>query len=133
MIKRLLVTLGILTLLISVTPAPTEAQSVLQDMFMRLDRVSEVYGQPGLQNDDTRGILLVRIARIASIFLSFLGLLMVILIIYGGFLWLTARGNEQQVDDAKHTIRSAIIGGIIILAAYTITGFVLYNVGNALR
>ena len=44
--------------------------------------------------------------------------------IYGGFVWMTARGNTQAVDTAKDLIYSAVIGLIIVLAAYAITTFV---------
>jgi len=46
------------------------------------------------------------------------------LVIYGGFLWMTARGNEQQVTKAKDLIISAVIGLVIVLAAYAITAYV---------
>jgi hypothetical protein len=57
-------------------------------------------------------------------FLSILGVVFLFLIIYGGWLWMTAQGNEQKVDQAMGTIRTAIIGLIIILAAYAISYYV---------
>ena len=45
------------------------------------------------------------------------------LIIYGGFLWMTAGGNEENVGKAKKTIYYAVIGMLIIFAAYSITYF----------
>ncbi len=65
------------------------------------------------------------IAEIIQWFLFLLGIIFVILIIYSGYLWLVAGGNSEQVDAAKKRIISAIIGLIIILAAYAITYFVL--------
>ncbi len=56
--------------------------------------------------------------------LSFIGVIFLILMIYGGFVWMTARGNTQAVDTAKDLIYSAVIGLIIVLAAYAITTFV---------
>lgn len=61
------------------------------------------------------------IGRIIQAFLSFLGVIFLILMIYGGYLWMMARGNEQEVEKAKNLIRSAIIGLVIVLAAYAIT------------
>lgn len=60
-------------------------------------------------------------------FLGLLGVVFIILIILGGFKWMTAQGNEQQVEEAKNYIKRAIIGIIIITAAYAITHFV-FNV-----
>ncbi|MCD4693869.1 hypothetical protein K8R62_00750 [bacterium] len=64
------------------------------------------------------------LATAIKAFLSFLGIIFIILIIYGGFRWMTARGNEQQVTEAKQSIQRAVIGLIIIIAAYAITFFV---------
>ena len=68
------------------------------------------------------------IGRIVGVALSFVGLAFFILMIYGGFVWMFARGNDQDVQKAKDIIQSAIIGLIIVLAAYAITMFI----GNAL-
>ncbi len=57
--------------------------------------------------------------------LSLVGVVFLVIIVYGGFLWMTARGNEQQVDKAKNLITSAVIGLIIIAGGYAITNFVL--------
>lgn len=56
--------------------------------------------------------------------LGFLALVAVIMIIYGGFIWLTAAGNEERVGSAKKIISAAIIGLVIILLAWAITWFV---------
>lgn len=63
-------------------------------------------------------------ATIIKAFLGLLGLIFVILIIYAGFNWMTARGDEQQVTKAKGTIQRAIVGVVLTLAAYIITYFV---------
>ena len=56
--------------------------------------------------------------------LSLLGVIFTVLIIYGGYLWMTGRGNEERVTKAKNTLQAAAIGLIIVLAAYAITFFV---------
>ncbi|OGY43660.1 MAG: hypothetical protein A3B89_04460 [Candidatus Buchananbacteria bacterium RIFCSPHIGHO2_02_FULL_40_13] len=73
------------------------------------------------------------IGKIVQIFLGFLGVLAVVLIIYAGFLWMTAGGDSSKVDKAKGYIKNAIIGIIIILAAYIITSFVLDQVVETLQ
>ena len=62
-----------------------------------------------------------------SAFLGLLGIIFVILIIYSGFNWMTARGDEEKVTLAKETLTRAVIGLIIIVAAYSITYFVFSN------
>lgn len=68
--------------------------------------------------------LSTRLGQLIGGILSFVGVLLLILIIYAGFMWMTAAGNTQKVDKAKDLIVSAIIGLIIILAAYAITAFI---------
>lgn len=46
-------------------------------------------------------------------------------VLYAGIMWMTAQGNEEQVTKAKTMIRNAIIGFIIISAAYAITYYVI--------
>ena len=57
--------------------------------------------------------------------LGFLGLIAVIIILYGGFRWMTAGGNEDAVKKAKHTLMAGIIGLVIIMAAWGIARFVI--------
>lgn len=58
-------------------------------------------------------------------FLGLIGVVLVVFIIYAGFLWMTAAGNEEAVTKAKDIIKNAIIGMIIMFAAYAITDFVI--------
>lgn len=63
-------------------------------------------------------------------FLSILGIIFIILIIYAGYVYMMAGGNESEVDKAKTTIRRAIIGLIITVSAYAITYFVFSNLDS---
>jgi len=62
--------------------------------------------------------------------LSLISVIFFILIVYGGFLWMTAHGKEETVTKAKDTIIAAIIGLIIVLASFAITNFVFDSVNN---
>lgn len=63
--------------------------------------------------------------------LSLTGVIFVILIIYGGFIWMQARGNQEDVTKAKKIIESAIIGVILIGLAFAITSFVISRITEA--
>lgn len=65
------------------------------------------------------------IGQFITLALSFTGVIFVILIIYGGWLWGSARGNEEQVQEAEKLIRNAVLGIIVTFAAFTIARFVL--------
>ena len=65
-----------------------------------------------------------KIGAIIGAVLSFVGILFFVLIIYAGFLWMTARGNEEQVKKAIELITQAAIGLAIISSAYLVTKFI---------
>lgn len=64
------------------------------------------------------------IGALIGVFLSFLGIIFLCLIIYGGYLWMTSAGNEPKIYKAKQVLTSATTGLIIVLSAYAITQFV---------
>lgn len=61
--------------------------------------------------------------------LTLVGLIFLILMVYAGFLWMTARGEESQIEKAKGMITAAIIGLVIVLSAYAITALVTGRLG----
>lgn len=60
-----------------------------------------------------------------NVAMGFLGVLVVGMIIYGGVMWLTAAGKEEQVTKGKHVLMWAAIGAIVISIAWTITSYIL--------
>lgn len=64
------------------------------------------------------------VARGIQTILSFLAIIFLVLTLLAGFKWMTAQGNEEQIKKASASIKAAIIGLIIVLAAYTITWFI---------
>ena len=72
-----------------------------------------------------QGDLTTIIGRIINILLSFLGIVFLVLVLYAGFLWMTAQGDSKKVDQAKGMLTQAIVGLIIIMAAYAISNYVL--------
>ena len=65
-----------------------------------------------------------RIGGMIQIGLSLVGLIFFVLMFYAGFSWLTAQGNEETVKKSRNTIIAAIIGLMVVAAAYGITYFV---------
>ncbi len=85
----------------------------------------------GLQNFEQSGSGLattdirVLIGNIIRIFLGLLGTIAIVLVLYGGFLWMTAAGNEEKIEKAKKILTNAAIGLAIVLSAYAITSFII--------
>lgn len=106
------------------TPAPTAAAAGTFNISSKLSTVGTKAGYGTTPIAQTLG-------RIINVFLSILGLVFLTYTIYAGYLYLISSGNEEKVDKAKSILRGSIIGLIIVLAAYAITRFVIYGVGQA--
>ena len=70
------------------------------------------------------------IASIIKGVLSLVGVIFLLLMIYGGYLWMTSRGNEQQLEKAKKIIVESSIGVAIVVIAYAATVMVVYAIGG---
>lgn len=70
-------------------------------------------------------------AQIINVILTLLGIVAVVIVLLGGFKWMTAGGNEEKVGEAKKLLGAGVIGLLIILAAWGITGFVLNELFKA--
>lgn len=68
-----------------------------------------------------RGIILT----VVNFFLTFLGLLTVVMVIYGGFLYVSSAGNEDNVGKAKKILLYSVIGIVIIVASFAFVNTVL--------
>lgn len=76
------------------------------------------------------GSIRALVLRIVDFFLLFLGLIAVIMIIYGGILYITAAGNQEQVDKAKKIIMYAIVGIVIVLVSFALVNTVIRGAGQ---
>lgn len=65
------------------------------------------------------------VQTVINAFLSLIGVLFLIYMLYAGYNWMTAQGDEEKVTKAKDTIQRAVIGVIIVVAAYAISVFVI--------
>lgn len=84
------------------------------------DVVGGVYGDTASEKT-----LQQMVVSVINGILGLLGIIFLVLVLYAGFLWMTAAGNEDQVGKAKNILTTSIIGIIIIVAAYAIVKFVL--------
>lgn len=105
-------------LLFSFFISPVEAQN-LQDAFPKAQKIAAA------SSYRTEMMIIDGIAgNIIAVIFSLLGVIFIILTIYGGFLYMNARGNEEQTKKAIAMITQALIGLVIILAAYAFTFFI---------
>jgi hypothetical protein len=69
------------------------------------------------------------IPRFINIMLFSVGILAVVMLIYGGLRYVISGGNDSKVKDAKNTILYAIVGLIVAILGYALVNWVVANVG----
>lgn len=95
-----------------VTSADTAANSVK-------DGVNKIGGDSG-QADFNTGI-----KTIVNMLLFLLGVIAVIMIIYGGFRYVISQGDSGNTKAAKDIILYAVVGLVVAILAYAIVNFVI--------
>jgi heme/copper-type cytochrome/quinol oxidase subunit 2 len=114
-VKRLVT--FVLTLSLVLTPALALAQPDFGTGYL---------GGSTLPADDVRDVAI----NLINILLGMLGIIFLLLVLYGGFLWMTAGGNDDQAAKGRKIIGNGIIGLIVIFVAFAITTFV-FNILSA--
>ena len=89
--------------------------------------LNEVGAEIDLGNTDPRTM----VASIINVAMGFLGIIAVVIILAGGFKWMTAAGNEDKIDEAKKLMSAGIIGLVIVLSAWAIAQFVVSQLVTA--
>ncbi len=109
-------------------PRFANAQTASGSAAANLQEGIQVVGAPlGLPATDIRLV----VANIIRIALGLLGTVALVIIIYAGYLWMTAGGNDEQIQTAKKLLINAAIGLAIILSAYAIASFVISRLTGA--
>jgi len=75
----------------------------------------------GFGRNDPRVI----IANVVNILFGLLGVLAIGLIMYAGFIWMTAAGDSDKIDRAKTILRNAAIGLLIVLSSFALAVYIL--------
>jgi hypothetical protein len=70
------------------------------------------------------------IGNVIGTVLSFVGVIFFLLVLYAGMSWMLAMGKEEKITQAKDMLFAAVIGLIVVLAAYAITNVVARIFGD---
>ncbi|MBU1130652.1 pilin [Patescibacteria group bacterium] len=65
------------------------------------------------------------VVSIINVLLGFLGVAAILIILYGGYLYMTSGGDESKIEKAKKILINGAIGLLIILAAFGIVTFIV--------
>ncbi len=119
---KTLSSLLILTFVLTI-PYFVFAQNTSSDngILNRLDKVANTGGYNVGENVDITTI----VGLIVQAVLGLLGVIFVILMVYAGYTWMIASGNETKVGKAKDMLQTAIIGLVIVLSSWAIWSFIL--------
>jgi hypothetical protein len=115
---------GLVTPQAVLAQAGTPTKLDTEELFGGTNKISN---ELGLNNTDIR----VTIARIIRVAMGLLGIVAVVIVLIGGFTWMTAGGNDEKVQEAKKWIFAGIIGLAIILSAFAISTFVINSLVTA--
>ena len=103
-------------------PAVFNSTKVLAQDAFGLEDVDTALGEQDLKTS---------INAVINVALGFLGILATVIILLGGFKWMTSQGNSDKVEEAKNLIKNGIIGLVIIFSAFAISSFVISNMFDA--
>ncbi len=106
----------VLTLAILLTPVLAFAQADPNDPF----GTGYLTGLAGLPTTDLKEVVI----NLINILLGILGIIFLLLVLYGGFLWMTAGGSDDQAAKGRKIIGNGIIGLIVIFVSFAIVTFV---------
>jgi TRAP-type C4-dicarboxylate transport system permease small subunit len=103
--------------------APVFALLIVAGLFVEpaLAQLIDVADRPSAIPQDTfGGSLRGAILQVINFFLFFLGLVATAFVIYGGFLYVTSQGEDQQVEKAKKILIYSTIGIIVVLISFAL-------------
>ena len=109
----------LMTLVMALTVLmPMAASAALTTNDVGIDMITNTIQ---LGNTDPR----TTVAKLINAAMMFLGIIAVLIVLLGGFKWMTAMGNEEKVSEAKKLMGAGVIGLVIVLAAWGVATFVL--------
>ena len=123
--KKILIATAVTIVVLFVVVLPA---LLLGGEAMALDTGLDDTARAAFGSIDSSTSLAKVIGQIIYAILGFLGIIFILLLIYGGFLRMTAQGDPGKIKTSYGIITSAVIGVVIILASYTITAFIIGQV-----
>ena len=125
--KNLVCSLGVLFLIIVPVFSFALTANAQVDNLLWGNQQDNINTTLGLGNEDPRVIA----SSVVNVLLGFLGIIAVLIILFGGFKWMTAGGNEDAVAQAKKMMGAGVIGLVIVLASFGLAQFVIQALYDA--
>lgn len=94
-----------------------------------LSGLEKTASSAGVNSGETDPALVI--GKAIEILISILGVIFLIIVVYGGITWMTAQGKPEDVTKAKNMIIEGVIGLAICLGAYALSYFVVQRLTEA--
>jgi hypothetical protein len=117
------------TVTAAVALAPYAALAQFGGAMNKLNSVAGENGAGYTTSDDSGTLLLTQIGDLIKIAIALTGVIFLGYTIFAGYTWMTAQGDTKKVKEAQDTMKSTIIGIVIVALAYGITAFVFNKLG----
>lgn len=91
-----------------------------------MENFSDIGSQVGLPASD----FVPAVLNVMRLVLGLAPLVAVVMLIFGGFMWMTSGGDEERLEQAKKTVSGALIGLVIIFLSWAIVNFVIRTTLN---
>jgi len=110
------------------TALALSSESLNETITSNYDKVADFAGfkGPGSENLHPLDIF----GFYFAVTVGFVGVLFVVQVIHGGFMWMTAGGNEEKISQAMKKITNGAIGAAIIVFSYILATFLLRMIGQ---
>jgi len=83
------------------------------------------YGLGQVPSELPRDDIATIIVRIIRYVIGLVGIILLVMLIYGGVMYMTSAGNEEQAGKAKQVLTYAIVGIVIVAFSFLITQFIV--------
>ncbi|MFH1456906.1 MAG: pilin [Patescibacteria group bacterium] len=67
------------------------------------------------------------IGKVGKPIMGLLGIISLLIFLYAGFIWMTARGNIEKIKTSRQIMLWAILGLVVIFSSYTILSYIFVN------
>ena len=94
-----------------------------------LDGLKKTAANAGYDTNDVD--LSIAVAKMISNLLAFLGVVLLVVMVAGGFMWMTAGGNADQAGKARQILGNAAVGVAVVFLSYALSAYVVSSLINA--
>jgi len=119
--------LSVLMFALFLVPSLLPVQAADNPFETAKNQVSDVKNSAGVEGQAS---LPETIGSLINIALGFVGILLLVYVLFAGFKWMTAGGDTKKVEEAQTMIKNAIIGLLIVIASFAISSYVLDSLIN---